>query len=296
MQVAGGLLTVLGSIGTIAAICTTGAFVPQIVKIRKQGGEDLSYPMLFVYLVGVLLWLVYGLLSHSQAVFWANLVALILVNTSLILKATYARGADNPYPRRLRVAVDMDEVIADSLTRHLELYNRATGESLSPKVINEIGLEAAIPGKYRDLFERLPQQKDFFDNLGVVENSQSALRRLDSNFDVFITSAAMEVPSSFNAKFRWLEKHFPFISPSRIVFCGDKQIVDADYLIDDHSRHFAGFGGIGILFTAPHNAREQVHLRANNWEEVLAILANGERGIRKPDHRTHQAGVQRKLQ
>src|SRR5262245_44158264 len=43
-------MTVMSSIGTIAAICTTGAFAPQIVKIRRQGGKDLSYLMLFVYL------------------------------------------------------------------------------------------------------------------------------------------------------------------------------------------------------------------------------------------------------
>ena len=40
-------------IGIIAAICTTGAFIPQIVKLRKQGGEDLPYSMLFLYLTGV---------------------------------------------------------------------------------------------------------------------------------------------------------------------------------------------------------------------------------------------------
>ena len=64
----------------------------------------------------------------------------------------------------------------------------------------------------------------------------------------------MEVPSSFADKFQWMEKNFPFIPPSRIVFCGDKNIVNADVLIDDRSRHFKGFRGTGILFTAPHNA------------------------------------------
>jgi 5'(3')-deoxyribonucleotidase/uncharacterized protein with PQ loop repeat len=261
-------VTVIGSIGTIAAICTTGAFVPQIIKIRKQGGEDVSYLMLFVYLVGVLLWLVYGLLFHAPAVIWANVVASILVIASLILKATWTPQAS----RRLRVAVDMDEVIADTLTRHLEWYNRATGEKLSPELIAQTGLEAAIPAKHRDLFENIPHQDGFFDDLGLVENSQRALRLLDSSFDLFITSAAMEVPSSFDTKFRWLQKHFPFIPPSRIVFCGDKGIVNADYLIDDRSRHFARFRGTGILFTAPHNARERARLRANNWDDVLAIL------------------------
>lgn len=262
-------MTLTGTIGTIAAICTTGAFVPQIIKIRKQGGGDVSYLMLFVYLIGLLLWLGYGLLFHAPAVIWANIVAVVLVSTSLVLKATWTSTASE---RRLRVAIDMDEVIVNTLPHHLQLYNLATGENLSPELIAQIGLEAAIPPKYRDIFENIPHQEGFFEDLDVIEHSQRALRLLDSQFDLFITSAAMEVPSSFDAKFKWLQKHFPFIPPSRIVFCGDKGIVNADYLIDDRSRHFARFRGTGILFTAPHNARERARLRANSWDDVLAIL------------------------
>jgi 5'-nucleotidase len=262
----------IGLIGTVAAVCTTGAFVPQIVKIKKQGGEDISVAMLIVYLVGVLLWLVYGLMFHAPAVIWANVVAAILVATALLLKITWRESAETRHPRRLRVAVDMDEVIADALSRHLSLYNRATGENLTPEVIRQRGLEAAIPAKHRAIFESLPHEDGFFDDLPVIPNSQNALQLLSSEFDVFITSAAMEVPGSFDAKFCWLCEHFPFIPTSNIVFCGDKEIIDADYLIDDRSRHFAGFRGTGILFAAPHNAREHAPLRANNWDEVLAML------------------------
>ena len=262
-------MTVVGSIGTVAALCTTGAFVPQILKIRKQGGRDLSYPMLLVYLTGVLLWLVYGLMFHAPAVIWANVAAAILVSASIAAKAIYSGKTKSD---RLRIAVDMDEVIADALSHHLRLYNQATGENLSAEEISKNGLAESIPAKHREVFERIPHEPGFFDDLGVIENSQRALQLLSSEFDIFITSAAMEVPDSFDAKYRWLQKHFPFISTSRIVFCGDKEIVNADYLIDDRSRHFARFRGIGILFTAPHNARECARVRANNWEEVLAIL------------------------
>lgn len=263
-------MTVIGVIGTVAALCTTGAFIPQILKIRKQGGQDVSYPMLFVYLGGVLLWLVYGLMFHAPAVIWANVAATVLVGASIVAKAIYPVGKDTN--RRLRIAVDMDEVIADSLSHHLSLYNQATGESLCVEVIAARGLDAAIPVQHRHVFERIPHQDGFFDDLGVIENSQRALRLLSREFDVFITSAAMDVPFSFDGKFKWLQKHFPFIPTSRIVFCGDKEIVNADFLIDDRSRHFARFSGTGILFTAPHNAREHAQLRANSWEEVLTIL------------------------
>lgn len=79
----------IGVVGTIAAICTTVAFVPQILKIKRQGGNDLSYPMLFLYLSGVLLWLFYGLLIHAAAVIWANAVTSLLVAVALVMKAIH---------------------------------------------------------------------------------------------------------------------------------------------------------------------------------------------------------------
>ena len=82
-------MVLANNIGTIAALCTTGAFVPQIVKIRKQGGEDLSYGMLAVYFVGVALWFVYGLMIHAAAIIWANAATMLLVAIAILLKATY---------------------------------------------------------------------------------------------------------------------------------------------------------------------------------------------------------------
>ena len=284
-------------IGTVAAFCTTVAFVPQIVKLRKQGGGDLSYQMLFLYLTGVLLWLVYGIRVHAVAVIWANALAGLMVLISIVLKANPpakqlnltsrnpgSRNLDlrnlesgnsasrNAGSRRLRIAVDMDEVIADSFSKHLSLYNQQVGANLTKEVVAKKGLGAVIPHDRRDQFAAIPHGEGFFNHLDVIEGSQEALLELSRHHDIFIASAAMEVPSSFDAKFKWLQKHFPFLPPSRIVFCGDKNIVDADILVDDRSRHFADFRGTGILFTAPHNAGESAELRANNWNDVLRIL------------------------
>ncbi len=273
-------------LGIVAAFCTTVAFVPQIVKLRKQGGEDLSYQMLFLYLTGVMLWLVYGIRVHAVAVIWANALAGLMVLISIVLKAnpparqlslgSQKSGSRNLELRRLRIAVDMDEVIADSFSKHLSLYNRLTGANVTKELVSKRGLGTVIPHDRREQFEAIPHGDGFFDNLEVMEGSQAALLELSRHHDIFIASAAMEVPSSFDAKFKWLQKHFAFIPTSRIVFCGDKNIIDADVLVDDRSRHFKEFRGTGILFTAPHNVGERANLRANNWSDVLRIL-QGER-------------------
>ncbi|HEY6184131.1 MAG TPA: SemiSWEET family transporter [Terriglobales bacterium] len=266
-------MSLLGLIGIFAAFCTTVAFIPQIIKLRKQGGKDLSYPMLFLYLIGVILWLVYGLMIHAAAVIWANALAVLFVTICLALKATIGNKT-GATPERLRIAVDMDEVIADSFSKHLRHYNEQTGEKLTHEMVTRKGLKPLIPDHHRETYNRVPFADNFFGDLEVIDGSRAALEKLSEKHDVFITSAAMDVPTSFDAKYKWLEQHFPFIPPARIVFCGDKHIINADVLIDDRSRHFKKFRGIGILFTAPHNASEAAPLRANNWDEVLQIIAN----------------------
>jgi 5'(3')-deoxyribonucleotidase/uncharacterized protein with PQ loop repeat len=265
-------MSVTGLIGVVAAFCTTVAFVPQIVKLRKQGGEDLSYYMLFLYLMGVTLWLVYGVQVHAAAVVWANALSVVLVLVLIVLKANPPAKKLDVGARRLRIAVDMDEVIADAFSKHLRQYNEQAGANLTPEMIAEQGLSGAISPEQRELFHAIPHAKGFFADMNLVAGSREALLELSRHHDIFITSAAMEVPGSFADKFEWLETHFPFIPPSRIVFCGDKKIVNADVLIDDRSRHFKDFRGTGILFTAPHNVNEAAELRANNWDDVLEIL------------------------
>jgi MtN3 and saliva related transmembrane protein len=81
-------VTVAGSLG---GFCTTAAFVPQVLKIWKQGGRDLSYAMLALYLFGVLLWLAYGILLRAQAVIITNFATAILITIATVLKARTAR-------------------------------------------------------------------------------------------------------------------------------------------------------------------------------------------------------------
>lgn len=166
----------------------------------------------------------------------------------------------------------MDEVIADFLTKHLSLYNAEFGESLTAGDLRGRKLRELVAEERRDRLESFLTAHDFFGDLGVVEGSREVISELTERYEVFVTTAAMEVPTSFAAKFRWLEEHFPFVPAGNIVFCGDKGIIAADYLIDDNARHFARFRGEGILFTAPHNVGENRYRRVDDWEDVREMF------------------------
>jgi MtN3 and saliva related transmembrane protein len=70
---------VVEMIGTLAGLCTTAAFLPQVLKTWRSGSaRDLSLTMLLTFCVGLVLWLCYGLLIRSAPVVAANTVTLAL--------------------------------------------------------------------------------------------------------------------------------------------------------------------------------------------------------------------------
>ena len=66
-------------IGLIAAVFTTIAFVPQVVKItKKRTAKGVSVSMYVIMFIGICFWLCYGILIDSIAVITANFVSGIL--------------------------------------------------------------------------------------------------------------------------------------------------------------------------------------------------------------------------
>ena len=77
-------------IGLIAAVCTTIAFLPQVLKTwRSKSAKDLSLGMFSLFFTGVALWLVYGILQGDLPIILANGVTLILAGSLLFFKLTY---------------------------------------------------------------------------------------------------------------------------------------------------------------------------------------------------------------
>jgi 5'(3')-deoxyribonucleotidase/uncharacterized protein with PQ loop repeat len=262
-------------VGTGGGLVTTLSFLPQLVRVRRQGGRDLSLIMLAMYLTGSSLWLVYGVLNGAFAMIAANIVAITLVSGIAALKIVGDRRL--PEPRRLRIAIDMDEVMADALSEHVRRYNALFGGRVAIADLRGRHLEELVPPEHRDATEAL-LDASFFENLAVLPDCRDVIGELAARHEVVIASAAMDVPCSFDAKYRWLQYHFPFIPPSNIIFCGDKGVVDADYLIDDRARHFTRFKGRPLLFSAPHNSAETRYPRVDSWAEVRELFARLDAG------------------
>ena len=78
--------------GYFAAILTTAAFLPQLIKtLKTKKADDVSLITLIMFICGVISWIIYGYAISSFPILIANTITLILNLFILISKIYYAR-------------------------------------------------------------------------------------------------------------------------------------------------------------------------------------------------------------
>ena len=78
------------TIGLAAGFCTTLAFLPQVIRTwRTRSTADISLGMFLIFTIGVLLWLIYGLVLHDIALIAANGITFVLSAMILLFKLRY---------------------------------------------------------------------------------------------------------------------------------------------------------------------------------------------------------------
>ena len=77
--------------GYFAAILTTLAFLPQLIKtLKTKKAEDVSLITLIMFLTGVLSWIIYGYKISSTPILAANIITFILNLLILIFKINFS--------------------------------------------------------------------------------------------------------------------------------------------------------------------------------------------------------------
>ena len=78
--------------GYFAAILTTAAFLPQLIKtLKTKKADDVSLVTLIMFICGVASWIIYGYKISSFPILFANITTFILNLLILISKIYYAR-------------------------------------------------------------------------------------------------------------------------------------------------------------------------------------------------------------
>ncbi len=82
--------------GYFAAILTTVAFLPQLIKtVKTKKADDVSLTTLIMFIIGVLSWIIYGYKISSLPILVANLITFLLNLFILISKIYYSKNIDS---------------------------------------------------------------------------------------------------------------------------------------------------------------------------------------------------------
>ncbi|MBV9076831.1 MAG: SemiSWEET transporter [Methylobacteriaceae bacterium] len=77
-------------LGYLAAVCTAGANLPQVMKAwRSRSTSDLSIRTLTILATGLALWIAYGFGRSDVPLIAANGISLALTGTAVALKLRY---------------------------------------------------------------------------------------------------------------------------------------------------------------------------------------------------------------
>lgn len=178
-----------------------------------------------------------------------------------------------------RVLIDMDEVIADPMGAMINWYAQEYGGGIDYSKMSGGSWVKGFPAEHQALVRARLFEPGFFRNLPVMKDSVETLDKMNRQYEIFIVSAATEFPNSLKEKLEWMLEHFPFLSWKQLVLCGDKRMVQGDFMIDDHVRNLVHFRGKPYLFSSPHNIGIDTYDRINDWKEAASIfLDEGDAG------------------
>jgi MtN3 and saliva related transmembrane protein len=80
-------------IGIVAGLFTACSLLPQLIKIIKEKKvEDLSIGMFVTLMIGLALWITYGILKNDLPIIATNVFSLLLNISILILRFKYSRN------------------------------------------------------------------------------------------------------------------------------------------------------------------------------------------------------------
>ncbi len=180
----------------------------------------------------------------------------------------------------MKIAVDIDGVLADQVGAILNVIERDYGLKYSKSDVNR----AHWTFDGREIWSeigRLLADPDYTLNVPLIEGSQDGIEKL-AHHNVFVVTARR--PNAEEATKQWLNTHYPSLKEYYRASTGTKHSIPSDVLIDDLDLNIVEFVKSnplrhGVLFMHPWSINgteiekysEQVHF-CSKWESVVRAI------------------------
>ena len=174
---------------------------------------------------------------------------------------------------KVRLILDMDEVIVDMMNPLLRIYNKKHQANLSIEDIKEWGL----PPEMKEIYKT----KGFFVELPPLPGAIEGTRYLSKRHDVYIATSPSEDGDIAKEKMTWISLWLPKLMP-KLIITHDKSVIKGDAIVDDCLDHIKYFNGIRIVMDRPWNRDyDMPHIRLESFDAIVGLVTRmNPRGIK----------------
>lgn len=174
------------------------------------------------------------------------------------------------------ILVDIDDTIENLCQVWCELLNERYGTNVRYTDISTWDISRFFPTLTKEqVFEPLHGEEIWY-RLRPLEGAVEYLRKLiDDGFQIYLctTTDYRNIRQKFEAV---IMRFFPFIRWNQVIVASNKQMIRADFLIDDGIHNLEGGEYHKILMTAPHNLSYDAEAngmhRVYSWEETYRLV------------------------
>ncbi len=186
----------------------------------------------------------------------------------------------------MKIAVDIDGVLADQVSAVLRKIEERYGRRYSKEDINCVHWSFEGRDIWTEISELLTDP-EYVMGLSVIEGSQKALKQLTKHYIYVVTARR---PETEIATKQWLSTHFPCLTEYYHAKTGAKHSIPSDVLIDDFDLNIVEFvksdpDRCGILFVQPWSINEteieefadRVYF-CRDWQSVVRAIGEIDNG------------------
>jgi 5'(3')-deoxyribonucleotidase len=179
-------------------------------------------------------------------------------------------------PKRLRILIDLDEIVVDLKGTWLAQYNKDYDDNLTTADITTWEIDQLVKPECGDKILSYTHVDGFYYGLKPIDGAIEAVKYLATKHNVMILSAGSANPNSAAEKIRWVQEHLGF-KRQRVMIGQLKEWVKGDVLIDDSPGQIKNYrkewpNAHILTIEYPYNevAKDCVNLRAASYKDQKA--------------------------
>lgn len=177
------------------------------------------------------------------------------------------------------ILIDIDDTIIELINPWIKAINKKYNINLKLNKLTTWDLTLSFPELANKDYCSILGEEDFWKTIKPKKDAVKYVKKLiDDGYIIYLCSASDYRTINYKMSHA-VFKHFPFIHWKNVIICNDKQIINADYLIDDGIHNLLGGNYEKILLTSPVNKSINEKLynitRCNSWKDIYEYISKG---------------------